>query len=289
MSQSAQPYQQLPENLMTVTTAPRFRRGAFAVVCAATVLALAACGPSDAKGSGGSNTDSGTGTGSGSGSGQNTAKKAEPFADLSGPEIADKSFAAVRAASSLTLKADTKDAGDHVVTDMALSKKGDCAGTMSLNDEGTVTLSKLGATVYMKYDEELLRAQGKGSPKSETDAVVDMLADRWVKTDTKDPDAKDLVGFCDLDELLSGFEEGDTVARKGPLTTVNGRQAITLTETDGTSDYTVYVATEGEPYLLKVVTTGEDPGTLIFTDYDKPVPAEVPADKDIVDLDSLTN
>ncbi|MFE2600627.1 hypothetical protein ACFXCZ_29715 [Streptomyces sp. NPDC059396] len=280
---------------MTVTTAPRFRRGAFAAVCAAAVLTLAACGASDAKGSGGSNTDTGTGasTGSDSGSdsdsGKNSAKKAEPFADLSGPEIVKKSFAVVRAASSLTLKADTKEGTGTVLTDMALDKKGNCAGTMSMNGEGTATLSKVGATVYMKFDEEMLRAQGKGQPKEETDAVVKMLADRWVKTDGKAPDAKDLMEFCDLDDFLAEFENGDSVARKGPLTTVDGQQAITLYETDGTSDYTMYVATEGKPYLLKVVVKGKDAGTMAFTDYNKPVPAKVPADKDIVDLDNLTD
>ncbi|WP_245703818.1 hypothetical protein [Streptomyces lushanensis] len=271
---------------MTVTTAPRIRRSALAALCAVAVLTLPACGTTGSDGKAGSDGRAGAKDGrdpvkSGS------SEKPEPFADLSGPEIARKSLATIRAASSLRLKADTKEGTGTVLTDMALDKKGDCAGTMSMNGEGTTTLSKIGATVYMKFDEKMLRAQGEGQPEKETDAVVEMLADRWVKTDAKAPDAKDFVGFCDLDELLAEFADGDSVARKGPLTTVDGQPAITLTETDGTSDYTMYVATEGKPYLLKVVVKGKDAGTMAFTDFDKPVPAEVPDDKDIVDLDSL--
>ncbi|MFF3752936.1 hypothetical protein ACFYYH_21125 [Streptomyces sp. NPDC002018] len=268
---------------MTVTTAPRIRRGALAALCTVAVLALPACGPTGSDGK-----DPGsTSGGSASGKSDRPSGKPQPFADLSGPEIVDKSFAATRGASSLRLKADTKEGKETVVFDMALNTKGDCAGTMSMNGEGSATVSKLGPTVYMRFDEAMLRAQGKGQPKGETDAVVKMLAGRWVKTDATAPDAKDFVGFCDLDQLVAEFEDGDTVARKGPLTTVDGQQAITLTESDSESDYTMYVATEGKPYLLKVVSRGKDTGTMIFTDYNKPVPAEAPADKDIVDLDEL--
>ncbi|SCG00227.1 MULTISPECIES: hypothetical protein [unclassified Streptomyces] len=270
---------------MTVTTAPRIRRGALAALCTVAILTLPACGATGSDGKDGGKDAKDPDKSSSSKS--NSGEKPEPFADLSGPEIAEKSFATVRAASSLTLKADVKEGTGTVVTDMALDKKGDCAGTMSMNGEGTATVSKVGATVYMKFDEEMLRAQGEGQPKEETDAVVKMLADRWVKTDAKAPDAKDFVGFCALDELLAEFEDGDSIARKGPLTTVDGQQAITLNETDGASDYTMYVATEGKPYLLKIVVKGKDAGTMAFTDFDKPVPAEVPADKDIVDLDGL--
>ncbi|MET9483268.1 hypothetical protein [Streptomyces sp. NPDC006638] len=266
---------------MPIHLSPRARRGALAALCAAAVLTLPACG----TGTGGDNGPAKKATKS-----TKTAKatkKPAPFADQSGPEVLDRAFAATRAATSLTLKADMPDPEGRVAVDVALDKKGDCAGTMSMNGQGTVTLTKTGQTVYMKYDEELLRSQGKGQPKAEVDAAVDMLADRWIKADAKEPDAKDLVGFCDLDELLSAFEGGDSVARKGPASTVDGQPALTLTETDGSSDYTVHVAAAGKPYLLKIVWTGKEEGTMAFSEFDRPVAAQVPADKDVVDLANL--
>ncbi|MFD5032419.1 hypothetical protein ACFVWX_19005 [Streptomyces sp. NPDC058220] len=268
---------------MSVTAASRprrIRRAVLGTLCVAAVLTLPACGPLGQDSKDPKTTGKTTGKGG-------EEKKAAPFADLSGPEIAEKASKATRGASSLTLKADLQDTEEgHIVFDMALSTKGDCTGTMSMNDEGNVIITKVGKTVYMQYDEEFLRAQAKGEPKAETDAVVKMLAGRWVKTDATSPDAKDFVTFCDLDELLSAYE-GGSVARKGPLGTVNNQPTIALTETDGKDSYTMHVATEGEPYLLKVVSTGTDPGTMIFSDFNKPVPAKVPADKDILDLDNL--
>ncbi|MEU3184337.1 hypothetical protein ABZ707_09000 [Streptomyces sp. NPDC006923] len=261
---------------MSLTASPRVRRGVLGALCAVAALTLPACGPlgQDAK-------DPGKPAGS------RTDKKPAPFADLSGPEIADKAVKATRGASSLTLKADLRDPEEgHIVFDMALSTKGDCTGTLSMNDEGTVIITKVAKTVYMKYDEEFLRAQGKGEPKADTDAVVKMLANRWVKTDASSADAKDFTGFCDLDQLLSDYE-GGSLARKGPLSTVNGRPAMSLKEVDAKDTYTIHVATEGEPYLLKIVSTGSDPATMVFSDYNKPVPAKAPTDKDILDLDKL--
>ena len=90
----------------------------------------------------------------------------------------------------------------------------------------------------------------------------------------------------DSDTMLAGFEGGPNLARKGKTTTVDGKPAITLTETDGDETYTTYVATEGKPYILKmVIKGGKEPGTVKFSDFDKPVDAKAPTG-DIVDLDA---
>ena len=211
-----------------------------------------------------------------------------PFADLSGQEIVDKAVKATTGATSLTVKGDVPDGKDTIKLDMALDRRGECAGSMSMNGQGTVDLVKTGRTVYMKYDEAFLRAQGKGEPASETDAVVEMLADRWAKTSATSSDAKDLASFCDLDSLLADFKDVHSAARKGAETTVDGVPAFTLTENDGKDRYTIYVATQGKPYLLKIEnTSAKTPEVIAFSDYDQPVPAQAPKDKDIVDLDKL--
>lgn len=261
----------------------RHGRSAIGLGCAVAVVALAGCGPAtDSKGAG---PDSSSAGASGSAA---AAKKPAPFAGDSGPDIVNKSLKVTRAATSLTMQADIQDPTEgHVLFTMAVSAKGDCAGHVSLNDEGKVVLSKVGKTVYMKFDEKFVRAQGKNDSKAETDATVDMLAERWVKTSATSDEGKEFATFCDLDTLLGDFEGDDTVARKGPLASVDGRPAITLTESDGKSQYKVYVATEGKPYLLKLVTTGDEPGTAVLSGFDEPVGAKVPTDKDILDLDKL--
>ncbi|MER6343405.1 hypothetical protein ACWC10_02970 [Streptomyces sp. NPDC001595] len=211
-----------------------------------------------------------------------------PFAGLTGGQIADRSVEATTAAASLRLTGDMPDeeSGGTIHFDMAVNKKGECAGTLGVND-GKADLIRTGDTVYMRYDEAFLRAQSEGEPEEETDAVVDMLAGKWTKMAATGADADDLAAFCDLDELLGGAEDTDSDAQRGKTTTVDGTPAIVLHEKDGKDRYTLYVATEGKPYLLRLDSrTAGDRGSLVFSDYDKPVDTKKPSGE-ILDLDAL--
>jgi hypothetical protein len=217
------------------------------------------------------------------------SKPKGPFAGLSGGEIADRAVKATTGATSLRMKGDVPDEedGGSVRIDMALDKKGECAGTMNMKGQGKADLIKTGDTVYMKYDEAFLRAQSDGDSKDETDAVVDMLAGKWTKMAATGSDAKDIAGFCDLDSVLADAEDMNSDATRGKTTTVDGTPAIILHEKDGKDRYTLYVATEGKPYLLRVdSTSAKDPGTITFSEYDKPVSATKPSGQ-ILDLDKL--
>lgn len=255
------------------------RRTALTALCltAATALALTGCQSGQDK------TD-------GKGRASSTPSKAkEPFAGLTGSEIVDRAVEATTGASSLRMKGDVPDGGSSgsVTVDMAMNKQGECAGTMSMGGQGKADLIKVGDTVYLKYDEAFLRAQSKGEKKSDVDAAVDMLAGKWTKMSAKGEDAKEIAGFCDLDTVLGDTDDADSNASRGKTTTVDGAPAITLNERDGKDRYTLYVATEGKPYLLRVDSTStSDPGTLTFSAYDEPVPAKKPGGE-ILDLDAL--
>ncbi|MCF3136624.1 hypothetical protein [Streptomyces olivochromogenes] len=217
------------------------------------------------------------------------SKPKGPFAGLTGAEIADRAMKATTGASSLRMKGDVPDdeSKGTIQLDMALNRKGECAGTMSMNGQGKADLIKTGDAIYMKYDEAFLRAQSKGESKSDTDAAVAMLAGKWTKMAVKGQDAKDIAGFCDLDSVLGGAEDSNSDATRGKTTSVDGTPAIVLHEKDGKDNYTLYVATEGKPYLLRVDgTSAKEPVKLSFSDYEKPVPAQKPAGK-IIDLDAL--
>ncbi|MEU9354720.1 hypothetical protein AB0D65_27990 [Streptomyces griseoloalbus] len=215
--------------------------------------------------------------------------KEEPFAGLTGGEIAEKALKATTDASSLRMTGDIPDeeTGGTIHLDMALDKRGDCAGTMGLGKQGEAELIKTGDTLYMKYDEAFLRAQSEGEPKADVDSTVALLAGKWTKTSAKGADAEDIAGFCDLDLVLSGAQGGDSDATRAKTTTVDGTPALTLEARDGKDRFTLYVATEGEPYVLRIDSTSTaDPGSVTFSDYDKPVPVNEPTDN-VLDIDSL--
>ena len=209
-----------------------------------------------------------------------------PFAGLTGGEIANKAVKATTDAESLRMKGEGQDSsGETVQMDIAMNKKGDCAGTLSMNGEGEAELVKVGDTIYMKYDEAFVRAQSKGSSKEEADMVVDMLADKWTKTSATAKDSKDIASFCDLDTMLADFKDATPTPRaaRPPRSTAPPRSSCN--EKDGKDRYTLYIATEGKPYLLRVVSkSADEPDALTLTDYNKPVPAEAPKGK-VIDLD----
>ncbi|MDH6220558.1 hypothetical protein [Streptomyces pseudovenezuelae] len=231
------------------------------------------------------------------------SKPADPFAGLSAAEIADRSMKATTGAESVRMKGDIQDeeAGGSIHVDMTLSTKNECAGTLGMGGTGKADLIKTGDTMYMKYDEAFLRQQSKGESKATVDATVAMLAGKWAKMSTKGADAEDIAGFCDLDSVLSDAEDAGsgggssdgtasstaaTNATRAGTAEVDGAKAAVLKLKDGKDRYTMYVATEGKPYLLRLDSTGTDAGSLVFSDYDKPVPVRKPTGQ-VLDLDAL--
>jgi len=227
-------------------------------------------------------------------------KPADPFAGMTAVEIADRSMKVTTAASSVRMSGDIQDeeAGGTIHVDMTLSTKNECAGTFGMGSSGKTELIKSGDTVYMKYDEAFLRQQSKGESKATVDATVAMLAGKWAKMSAKGADAEDIAGFCDLDSVLEDAEDAGSGGGASPDGTtssnatragtaeVDGAKAAVLKLKDGKDRYTMYVATEGKPYLLRLVSTGKDAGSLTFGDYDKPLPVRKPTGQ-VLDLDAL--
>ncbi|GGP57109.1 hypothetical protein [Streptomyces sindenensis] len=218
--------------------------------------------------------------------GTDSPKETGPFAGQSGPEVVDQALKKTTGVKSLRMDLDMTTADGRIKAVFASSLGGDCTGKMTMGGEGRMDVVKTGETVYTKFDEALLREQSKGEPKADVDAVVELLAGRWTESKASDPDTRESIEFCDLKGLLKDFEGNDNAARKKGTTTVAGTPALRLTEKEGKETYTVDVAAEGAPYILRITSRGgEEPMTMNLSDFDVPVVAEKPAAKDIVDLD----
>ncbi|OWA05512.1 hypothetical protein B9W62_23040 [Streptomyces sp. CS113] len=217
----------------------------------------------------------------------------EPFAGLTGEEISEQARIATTGARSLHLTGSVPDeeSGGSLNLDVALDRKGGCTGTMGVDGQGEIELIRTGDTLYVKFDKQFLRTLDKGEPQAGNDALAALLAGRWTSMPADGPDAKAMTGFCDLDMLLDdGGEGGDDTGAKltrGKVTTVDGAPAITLHETTGSHRTTLYVATEGKPFLLRVVNgSGQESFSLSLTGFNEPVPAKAPSGE-VIDLDGL--
>ncbi|MFI8533112.1 hypothetical protein ACIGMX_23095 [Streptomyces aquilus] len=96
----------------------------------------------------------------------------------------------------------------------------------------------------------------------------------WIKTPTSKAEPGDGLAACPRD--FSSFG----TAKRGEPTEVDGKAAIAVIVTDKsvrTGKYTFYVATEGKPYLLKVVYKGTDfHTTTTYGAFNKPLDVKPP-------------
>jgi hypothetical protein len=215
----------------------------------------------------------------------------DPFAGLTADQIAEKAVSAMKGAKSLRGAGRIKSDGEQMTADFAVDTEGSCVGTIEIGT-GKAELLRADEVMYMKGDEKFWRASMKedGTSGKEADGVVELLKGRWVKMGADE--ANDMGDVCEFDTAVAETSE-DRADRKGmtkgPDSEVNGQSTVTLVKKKATGEtITMYVAKEGKPYLLKMVKVGGDePGTMVFTDYDKPVKAVAPPADQIVDLEKL--
>jgi len=102
----------------------------------------------------------------------------------------------------------------------------------------------------------------------------------WIKTAASNAQPGDGLSKCGLDFASFG------TAKKGEPTEVDKTSAIRLVVTDKEDKggvFTFYVATEGKPYILKVVYEGTDfSTTTTYSAFDEPMDVRAPA-KNVLD------
>lgn len=209
----------------------------------------------------------------------------DPFGGLSADRIADRAVTATKKATSIRIAGRVVSDGEPLTVDFAVDSKGACTGRLGMKG-GSAELLQVNKVLYMKGDAKFWEA----SLGAEAKGLTTLLKGRWLKVPAGS--AGEMDGVCDLKGMLDGTDNDKSDRRgmtRGPDAEVDGRPAVTLVKKKaGGRSTTMYVAKEGEPYLLKVVKTGGDqPGTIVFSDYNKPVKAVAPPADEIVDLEDL--
>ncbi|MEV5177654.1 hypothetical protein AB0L10_43070 [Streptomyces flaveolus] len=139
--------------------------------------------------------------------------------------------------------------------------------------------------LYVRYDEQFFLSAG--GIAQETDAAVELLAGKWVKTLDADPDVHEVAPLCELGKLL-GDRRVRSNATRGETTTVDGTPAIALPERNDEQQVTAYVPTAETPYILRLdSSTAHGEGTIRFRDFGKATAARKP-EGDIIDMATLT-
>lgn len=151
--------------------------------------------------------------------------------------------------------------------------------------QGGGTLTESGSTfdVVLHSPKVYLKADKATWTKLENAAVAGLLANRWLQTTTANKEFVDLVQLVDIRGLISQLSPSGKLV-KGATTTFDGQSAIPL-EDRGQAQGTLYVAATGAPYILGLVGSGADKGTLRFDKYGSAAVPKAPSGS--LNLDQL--
>ncbi|MFI6118311.1 hypothetical protein ACIBCU_00370 [Streptomyces sp. NPDC051064] len=204
-------------------------------------------------------------------------------AQKSAADLLDEANARMEKLSSLTIKITNTVGDDHVTWEMTTDLKSRCKVRNTYSRSGTLEQIRIGETDYVRPDTKYLEAWSGNQLGAARPNV-------WAKV----PVARSKPGDG-LSQCTRPFETFGT-ATKGEATRVGGREALGLKVTDPADKdgaYVFYVATDGEPHLLKAVYKGGEGGkqltTTLFGDFDEPLDIRPPASAEVLDMSDVTD
>ncbi|MFD7982226.1 hypothetical protein ACFV4M_02460 [Kitasatospora indigofera] len=163
---------------------------------------------------------------------------------------------------------------------------------MGIGDTGRTEVLHTGARTWIKPDENLwaTMASQQGHPQAAA-AIVQLFKGHYL-TGPADDDLQGAVGMCSLIKgITEEKDDGGGTYAKGSAGTVNGTKSLSIVATgpDGETS-TLYVAAEGEPYLLRTEQTqGSEPGQLTFSGFKEPLTVQAPPSDLVIDVSVVTD
>ena len=189
---------------------------------------------------------------------------------LSAQEILDKSLAASKAASSVTVKGTISEDGEEGASlDMMLGTDAS-TGTLSINGF-SMEIRVTGGTLYYKIDPAGIEAiLGPGEASA-------AIGGKWIRVSPGDDGdlLSDFGDFSGKDALLTSFlapEGTSTVKGTGD---VEGTPVVFVTVADGGDKGTLAVQTVGEPYPVQLTSQGSK-AAITFSNWNAPVNVTAP-------------
>ncbi|MGK5683142.1 hypothetical protein [Actinoplanes sp. URMC 104] len=198
---------------------------------------------------------------------------------LTAEQILAKAKAALKAAGSFHMKGSMKTDDGKMGLDFKIEGQ-NVKGTLAM-DGPRVELLSVGKQRFIRPDAAFWAMTSGG--KAQAAQITEVVGDRWVKVKANDASSAGMFTATDIDELL----DADGKVTKGAVTTLDGKPVVGLKESAADGG-TLYVATTGQPYPVRL--TGPTPadGALAFTEFGATFPEiKAPAAADVMDLDKL--
>ena len=253
------------------------------VVAAATLMAVAACGggtPASAPVAAPASTATVSAPATSASPSTSVSPSADPspsgsgIAALEGDEIADRAKEALDSAKSFRVKGQLTTGGEDLVIDMRLTGNG-ATGTVATGKSGVLKLIRVGKTAYLGGDKAFWTKAGGAT-------AAEQLSGKFVKVPSSTAGFSQFIEFTELASWRKIVMPTGSV-EKGDTTTIRGVPAVELT--DGGGKDSLFIATEGKPYPLRLSGgQGAAGGTIEFSEYDKAVTLQAPAARNVITL-----
>lgn len=216
-----------------------------------------------------------TSTTSGTASESPSAVEATPngVQKLDAKEILADARKAAGAASSVTVAVVRDNAGTEIRTDLSLSADGS-SGTLGQPDGQSVEVVGTADAIYVKGD---AFAQSLGA---ENAAAVE---GKWLMIPKDNPAAQSFAGLGSVKEFSDTTLAAPEDLKKLPVEEIDGMQAVGLESAQGT----LWIATEGEPYPIKITAPKGQSGSLTMSGWNQPVTITPPPQDEVVDISTL--
>ena len=190
----------------------------------------------------------------------------------SADQILKDAQAALRSATSYHLKGSVNSGNGKLSLDVKVQGK-DAAGHLDQPSTATFDFIETGGKLYLR---------GKSLFEKYAPQVADVIGDKWVATSPDDPHYADAVssisGFADPSGFADSLGSQATNLSKAGTTSVDGRSAVAIKDTQGTLD----VADGSPAYPLRL--DGGSKGTLDISDYGSNMGISAPSASDTIDV-----
>ncbi len=187
--------------------------------------------------------------------------------------IVSAASTAIAGVSAVHVSGSTTSGGSTIDLNLDLVNGKGGRGTLSENGLSFQMIS-VGGTVYVDGSDTFWRRFGGN-------AAAQLFHGKWLRA----PATGNFASFAQLasvSKLFAGLLSHGTLS-KGSTATINGRQAIAVTDTG--QGGTLYVATTGKPYPLEISKSGANGGKIEFTNFNEPVSLAAPANS--IDISQL--
>jgi hypothetical protein len=200
----------------------------------------------------------------------------DPLAGQSGKQVLDKAVGNLKSASSFTMSGSVRESGGAYTVHLGYKPGAGCTGIVDQVGKGTISVVVIGKTAWVKPDTAFWKATAGGQAAT----VIRLIGGKYLKGSTTDGTVVGLARLCDVTSLTTQLQAPTNVAR-GQATTLNGKQAVPLTDTK--KGATLYVTNASSPQVLQLVNSKTGNAGKITFNVGAPVTLVPPAPHEVVD------